>query len=826
MPVTVPSMAVRLPPPGRRLVPACLLLSTLALGASLALTWSPTGPETTQQSGLLSFLQQLLPLLAAALGLLSGALSMLATPASAAPPDVATADATQIAGLQAIVRQLTNVLEEERGQIAAFQEIYGNSTREALVVSRRLALLADVALDAETRLVAGVSQAEDALRHPTASGGRSTDTLQRAQPEITDLIRRGIAEQSRAISSSLDVATARLLSEAEGPVHVFRTAVAGAAGQIKALGDTAAALNRDAIAFDTAGRGLATASTTVVSRLNDAAAHVDAVLTQMPEAAAMLMSAAEQVAQNLTEASEILRADGASFAASGYQMQQSAAVIQQETEAFRASRLDLTHAGATILSQIGGEVARVDAALEQMPAVVEAMIAASERAEHTLADASQILASGGATLAATGQETRDAVAALLQEAGTFKAAGREMSDTGHQTIAAVAQTVETAVARLDAVIADAEVARRGTTGLAELAATLENATATLVDGAYSLDAAGNRVAMAGDKVAERLVADAARSDGILQALPEATADMMAAVEAMRIETSALTAAAQHVSSAGQATTEAVTGVAARVEISAGSLDATGRIISAASQEIAAQIGNLTEIAGYTETQALMLPNIAADVAAAAARLQAVTEAWRPDAMLTILPEAAARIDAAVPRLDQLDGLSMRLETVVAGLEAGHAQEAALATMGVLSADIGEAVRRVEAALTDHEEAWPSVIASMAQIQATTVAAAHAAANDKTLAASEIVADGLPPTLSATLRHFDGVESHTEMLLQQTEALAEAVLSGRAPTLPPLLANRAPGLLAGIEATTERLRSVATALTLASDAKPTLERRRS
>ena len=311
---------------------------------------------------------------------------------------------------------------------------------------------------------------------------------------------------------------------------------------------------------------------------------------------------------------------------------------------------------------------------------------------------------------------------------------------------------------------------------------------------------------------------------MLQGLPDVTASMVAAMEALRVETSVLTAAAQQVSSAGYAAMTAVTDVAARVEVSAASLDTTGRMISVAGHEVAAQIGHLSEIAGYAEMQASQLPAVAADIAAASARLQAVTEAWRPDAMLTILPEAAARLDAAGPRLDQLDGLSQRLEAIVAGLEAGQGQDAAVATMAVLSTDIGEAVRRVEAALADHEGAWPAVVASIEQIQTAVIAVTQAAAEERMLPGADARLDGLPATLAATLRHFDGVASESEMLLQQTEALAEAVLSGQADNLSPLLVDRAPALLAGIETTTQRLRSVATALALASDGKPALERR--
>jgi hypothetical protein len=70
-----------------------------------------------------------------------------------------------------------------------------------------------------------------------------------------------------------------------------------------------------------------------------------------------------------------------------------------------------------------------------------------------------------------------------------------------------------------------------------------------------------------------------------------------------------------------------------------------------------------------------------------------------------------------------------------------------------------------------------------------------------------------------LRHLGGIARESEVLLHQAETLAETVLSGHAPALPPLLAERAPALLDAVETTIQRLRSVATALALASDGPP-------
>ena len=625
MPVTLPFSASRLLPPGRRLVPICAGLSALALAASVILAGLPiaagspsVNPGMVAHVGFWPVLQQLLPLLAAVFGLLSGVLGMLFVSGAASPAAGAPGDTTGMPGLQGVVRQLTGLLEEEHRQIAAFQEIYGNSTREALVVSRRLALLADVALDAETRLVAGVAQAEEALRQPGGPASGVADGSSHALPEITDIIRRSILDQSRAIASTLDAMSARLVSEADGPVQTFRVAVAGVSDQIRTLGDTAATLSRDVIAFETAGRGIATIGATVVSRVNDAVVHIDAALAQLPEAAASVIAATEQAALNLVEASDALRIDSAAVAASGHQIQQAAvavheeadalqstrqgildaatttqeeahalqamrqgimdaasavheetsalqqarhgmteaatavhaeaatlqavrqgiteavaavheetyalqetrhgmteaatavhaeaatlqavrqgiteavaavhgethalqetrhsvaeaatavhaeaaalqavrqgiteavAAVHDETSALQETRQDIAEANGAILSQIDSGLVRIDAALGQLPAVAEAIVASAERAEHGLADASRRLGADSANLAAAGHETLQAAERLRQDSQALKAAGQEIADAGHQTIAFVAQTVETAVAQLGA----------------------------------------------------------------------------------------------------------------------------------------------------------------------------------------------------------------------------------------------------------------------------------------------------------------------------------------------------------------------------------------
>jgi hypothetical protein len=301
------------------------------------------------------------------------------------------------------------------------------------------------------------------------------------------------------------------------------------------------------------------------------------------------------------------------------------------------------------------------------------------------------------------------------------------------------------------------------TELTSLTTTLGAAAATLVDGMSALDAAARRVVASGDAVAERL---ASTPQPALTLVPELSAAISAASAGLAQDAAVLTQAAQQIS---------MQLAAKRGDTTPAELAQSGRIIAAAAEEVSQQIGRLAGIAAHAETQAATLPGLTAQIAETAARL-----------------EAAASGDA--------------VQTTLAP---------ALRHLADLAAGIGAAVGRMETALAHHDESGAEIASAMAQVQST-------------LAASMAVAQDRPPSaatpVAATLRHLDAVSRETELLLAQTEALAEAVVGGQAPDLPGQLAVRAPELLAEVEATIRRLQSVATAVALASDGPPMAERR--
>jgi leucyl-tRNA synthetase len=75
----------------------------------------------------------------------------------------------------------------------------------------------------------------------------------------------------------------------------------------------------------------------------------------------------------------------------------------------------------------------------------------------------------------------------------------------------------------------------------------------------------------------------------------------------------------------------------------------------------------------------------------------------------------------------------------------------------------------------------------------------------------------PPDLEGPLERLAGMEAGASALLHASEALAQAALSGRAADIPDWISGRAPEILQSVDAAIHLLKSVATAVAIASDA---------
>ena len=697
--------------------------------------------------------------------------------------------------------------------------------------------------------IAAVIANVDAVRADTAGMAELTEKLR----EAADVLANGTSSldaAGRRVTGRLDYACEEIWAATDkmsthvastlAPLPAAVASVTAAADQVahaltETLSHATDALVEGVNRMETAGQRVAERVDTTCEAISAGddriMAQVAVALAPLSAVAASVTAAADQAAQTLTET--MAHASGALIEGSNR---------LEMTGQRIAERVDT--AGEAISA--GGEriMAHIATALAPLPEAAALVTAAADQAAQTLTEASAVLCADSAALEASGRETMQAAGTLLREAETLRVTGEAISGMERQAIATVARSAEAASGQLSAMLAEAEEARRDAASLSNIGAMLENVTATLTDGASAMDAAGQRIAAAGESLAERLAADANRSEAVLQILPDLAAEVGAAVNGLQLETQALMTAARDIAAMGTTTTAAITDIAARAGSVVGSLDATARLFGTAAEDFSTQTKRLGALSGQAEARAALLPEVAAQVTAIVSRLQAIADAISAslaaapnldlletmtarlenvasqlpaelvgqiaDAMASGRTDAAKHAEAAAPKFDQLEALTQRLETIVVRLPAEEAQEATVATLATLSGDISESVRRVEAALGEHDHALSALVASIKLVQPPPAAATPGDF------AGVIDAGDVGSALAATLSHLDDVSSQTEMLLRQTEALAEAVMEGRAPALSSLLADRAPALLAGVEMTTQRLRSVATALALASD----------
>jgi hypothetical protein len=336
-------------------------------------------------------------------------------------------------------------------------------------------------------------------------------------------------------------------------------------------------------------------------------------------------------------------------------------------------------------------------------------------------------------------------------------------------------------------------------------------------------------------------------DAILQQAASNVAGYAEAANGMRRDAAALGAAAREITLAGAGAVSRLSEATGHVLAAAARLpDSAASIMTVAQQAAAAMAdglealrsgtavldaagGALSGVASACEHQALHLSQAGSDIATAgaaqaAAIADAATEAG--ERIATVAAAVAAQWEP-LPGLDRIDTLGERLEGLTAGLSmalqavdgsAGpRADASGLAwpppEWSDLSAKVEVAVGRLQDAANAQEVADQRLALSLQRVQDAAEALVRAAAD---VNAPHRAAGAHVDGLAATLRHVDRVDHETAVLSEETEALAEAVLSGHAGELSALLADRTPALLIKVEAAICRLRSAATALALASD----------
>jgi hypothetical protein len=446
-----------------------------------------------------------------------------------------------------------------------------------------------------------------------------------------------------------------------------------------------------------------------------------------------------------------------------------AGVVQAE-RALRYPTSAATRAAEATL-RVERSLSRTENALRQLPDATAAATAAAATLQHEAVELAKIGHRVAQTLRDDGDaqvEARPAHPFLEKEVAALRAAGQEMTSSAREAIASLSQAAQSTVGRLTTAVVAAVEAQHDVMncpvmveGFPDFAVSMQEAVSALQREALALSMLAQQIAAQPVVAHERGATDVAAS-AIIEALTRA-----------------------------QRSTSAIEDVA--------------RNVSAASEDVALQIGRLTGIASHAETQAAVLPAIAAQLAEVTGRIEA--SALPLEVVSTCLPDVASRIEAALPKLSELDHIYSRFESRFADLSSPYKPERVsdkiFERLTDLSVNLVEAVAKIEASIGTHGATGEAVLCALTGLQE----AVSAVADHTKMARQEA------PT---TVQQLATVVRETETLLHQTESLAEAALARRAPAHLLWPAERTATLLAGVEATIGRLRSVATALALTSD----------
>jgi hypothetical protein len=689
----------------------CGAAAALCLIASLAL--APPLAHPPAAAGW----TQMLPLLAALLGLLGCVASAVFGVARAAPAPVVAPPpppppplpSPDIPPPRETVREMAEMLEEQRTAFAAFRESCGTATHDAMMVGARLA---GVALDAEARLIAGVSHLEQAAAQPAgtaaARAAEATLRIERALPELAELIRRGMQANGPAAPAPADGAAALLGAAADGAARSLGAIVAEAAGQIAAFGELGEAMRRDTMVLTE----MAARADAAVARLPVELDALRAANEELAETASMLRldgttlaaaghdtaaaaGALRLEAAHLVEASGVLRVDTGALAASTQDAviatrilaatsegaaaavtslteaagtprgrgealdphaatEQAMQAMRQESAVLRAAAMDVVAAGGNVAKRLAN-------ASDTAAARIESAVDVAARTTEALGDAAGRLSADGAALATSSRATEQATAALRQEAAALRALGQDMAGGANGLAARLAEATDAATARIEAA---ASVAATQT------AQALTEASAMLRIDSEVFEAFGR----ATDQATEALSAAGA----------EVAASGRRAIGGLANAAAEIEAAGRRIAEAGARVADRLAADGARAE-------------AAMSEHIAAQIGRLTGIAEHAEAQVALLPTLAAQVGEAAGRLG-------------MLPRTALRLEALTGQL-------------VAIAEARPVEPAALIALGKAVADIAASVERLESGLVRHDAAGLTVAAAMTQMRSAMAAVA-------------------------------------------------------------------------------------------------------
>lgn len=763
---------------------AGLVLAGVSLIAGLVLAQPPIVPLTPPADLLptaIPAIAHLLPFVGGLLAILAGIAALMArtAPTRADVPSVTVTAAPDPESLS-VIADLRALLADERRELSAFRDSCRTASQEAMIVGARLA---EVALDAETRLSGSIDQAEQALTRPSSAIARAAEAtlrVERALPELAEMLRDNLAQRPTSVApTAADSATAgQFAAIADQAAQMIGAAASGAAAQIAALGELATVLRRDAVALDTAGREIAAAGAGVVSRMGEAVSHVDAALARFPSAAEALGVAVEQVVQNLAEASAVLAADSAALDASGRETLQAANVLQDEAAALRGAGEDAARGGAVAAGRIAEAAAAITASLEDLAPLTTTLSATTEALRGA---ASGLETAGGRIdeqLAAEARRSEEAHSVLPAITATLETAATALGEhayrlgsVGHE----IAEAARDASGHLAIATKDLRTAIGDVPPLAE---TLAAGVAALQQEATDLASIGAQIVENGASLRAQAESDAARIRDSIAAMPDTAATFEQMASDLRQETSALSAAAARVADMGAQNLHNVTTTFAKLSDSvfegAEALRSDADALHLASVQAAQGMATL-----QMEAEALNAAAAAFSERGSQAVAQVCDHAEAATHQIRVASsEATASLTDAVARLGETSGALGSAGRMMAGSSedvavqigrlagiAGHAETQA-ALLPAWADQIAAAAGRLEAmtGAMQPEAATPGLAEALARMEA--------AAPD--LARLDAISRRLETMANALSEGVSVAGSHPELPAQRDPAISEVL----------------------------------------------------
>ncbi len=722
----------------------------------------------------------LVPALAAAAGSLALALvACLVFLAARTQPAEDTGDIRDT--LNKIKRRLDDAAGGMRQALSLADSARGDASDAVQEAGVAVVRLGAAAREAETKLRGSVDEAEQHLRAAAAIAGEFEQWLESLPSRLTEVFDR---------------------AEACGGGHL-EAAAAQIAGGVAQLAEVAASLPASQLALQETIEALAQADTASARALDALKAASERAEEQLPALVAAGVNAAHEGLQEGSnqEALEAIRSLGAHLERMGAALPEAVAQAVEKGVAIALGEAAASlEAAARVPALVSAElhalhvrgVEAIDLAAARLAdAALET--AGKAAAEHVLQlanlmgasrDAEAQAAPGMQNLAdrlleaATRLETALEAAELAREraVGDALAAKASQAESHEAVLEALSARADAAIGALpaeaSALAASAAGLRAEATLLGETAERMEQAAAEAAghqpDGIVpALEA----VAVAVQRIEERLRRQDAGSDGLDEQASILMAEMQRAVSCLEAGEARLTMAARH---AVAATDDAMAMVA--------------------------------KGCAETESAAVSSRRFVLDVQA-------------------LLAEQTARVSAI---LDSSEDVAVRLQTLLAReqrlkAEGGAALQGEVGTEAAFHAwDEGHSA--LQAAIS-HVQTLVSRLVSGAEAQeaalerATNAAAAVAAliASPEGIQNSSETRHTIQPETGVTLFQLTEMAKEAERLRRATESLASCALQGQVSVQSPEIFSQTPALLAAIDTCIHQLRGAGTALALASDA---------